>query len=39
VYADYDELLRETDRAWLTLIEQTLKSVCACPRIERAVQS
>ena len=39
VYADYDELLRETDRAWLTLSEPTLKSVCACPWIERAIQS
>lgn len=39
VYADYDELLRETDRAWLTLDEQTLKSVCACSWIERAIQS
>lgn len=39
VYADYDELLRETDRAWLTLSEPTLRSVCACPWIERAIQS
>jgi hypothetical protein len=39
MYADYDELLRETDRAWLTLNEQTLKTVCACPWIERAIQS
>lgn len=39
VYADYDKLLRETDRAWLTLSEPTLKSVCACPWIERAIQS
>ena len=39
VYADYDELLRETDRAWLTLDEPTIRSVCACPWIERAVQS
>jgi transposase len=39
VYADYDELLRETDRAWLTLDEATIKSVCACPWIERAIQS
>ena len=39
VYADYDELLRETDRAWLTLDEATIKSVCACPWIERALQS
>jgi hypothetical protein len=39
VYADYDELLRETDRAWLTLDEPTIRSVCACPWIERAIQS
>ena len=26
VYADYDELLRETDRAWLTLSEPTLRA-------------
>lgn len=39
VYEDYDELLRETDRAWLTLDADTIKSVCACPWIERAIQS
>ncbi len=39
VFTDYDELLHETDRAWLTLDEQTLKSVCACPWIERASQT
>ena len=39
VYADYDELLRETHHAWLRLDEQTLKTVCACPWIERALQS
>ena len=39
VYADYDELLRETHRAWLTLDEQTLKSVCTCPWIERAIET
>jgi len=39
VFADYDELLRETDRAWLTLDAATIKSVCACPWIERAVQT
>ena len=39
VYAGYDELLRETDRAWLGLSAQTLKSVCACHWIERAIQS
>jgi transposase len=39
VYQDYDELLKATDRAWLTLDETTLKSVCGCPWIERALQS
>ncbi len=39
VYADYDHLLRETDRAWLTLERQALARVCACPWIERAVQT
>lgn len=39
VYADYDQLLRETDRAWLTLDPATIKSICACSWIERAVQS
>ena len=39
VYADYHELLRETDRAWLTLDEATIRRVCACPWIERAIQS
>ena len=39
VYADYDELLHETDRAWVALDAATIKRVCACPWIERAVQS
>jgi transposase len=39
VFADYEELLRETDRAWLTLDADTIKSVCRCPWIERAVQA
>ena len=39
VYVGYDELLCETDRAWLTLDETTIMSVCACPWIERAIQS
>ena len=39
IYVDYDELLRETHAAWLTLTEETLKNVCACPWIERALQS
>lgn len=39
VYADYDDLLRQTDRAWLTLDPQTIKSICGCPWIERANQT
>jgi transposase len=39
IYEDYDELLRETDRAWLTLDAKTIKSICACPWIERAIQA
>jgi DDE superfamily endonuclease len=39
IYQDYDQLLHETDRAWLTLEADTIKSVCACPWIERAIQS
>jgi transposase len=39
VYADYDELLRETDRAWLALDADTVKSVCRCTWIERALQA
>jgi len=39
IYADYDELLCETHAAWLTLDDVTIKSVCACRWIERAVQA
>lgn len=39
VYEDYDELLAETDRAWLTLDAPTIKSLCGCPWMERALQS
>ena len=39
IYEDYDELLRETDRAWLTLDAGTIKSICACPWIERAIHA
>lgn len=39
VYADYLELISATDRAWLTLDADTIKSVCACPWIERALQA
>jgi transposase len=38
IYRDYKELLRETNRAWATLDAARLKSVCACPWIERAIQ-
>ena len=39
IYADYDELLQETHHAWETLDPQRLETVCACPWIERAVQT
>lgn len=39
IYADYAELLAATDRAWLRLDAKTIQSVCACPWIERAVQT
>ena len=39
IYEDYDELLRETDRAWQTLDADTIKSICACSWIERAIQA
>ncbi len=39
IYTDYDDLLRETDRAWLRLDAQTLKKVCGCPWIERTIQT
>ena len=39
VYNDYQELLSETDRAWLTLDAATIMSVCRCTWIERAIQA
>lgn len=39
VYADYTDLLNQTDRAWLTLDRPILQSVCNCPWIERAIQT
>ena len=39
VYKDYQELLSETDRAWLTLDAATIKSVCRCTWLERAIQA
>ena len=38
-YADYDHLLRAADEAWLKLDADTLKTICRCPWIERAIQS
>ena len=38
-YADYDALLRAADDAWLKLDAPTLKTVCRCPWIERAIQA
>ena len=39
VFKDYEELLHATDDAWLTLDAATLSSVCACPWLERAIQT
>ena len=39
VFKDYDDLLHATDSAWLALDAPTLKTVCACPWIERAIQA
>lgn len=39
IYRNYAELLHETDRAWQRLNEATIKTVCACPWIERAYQT
>lgn len=39
VYADYDELLHETSKAWLTLTEPRIKAIYACPWIERATHA
>ena len=39
VYADYQELLSATDRAWLSLDADTIKSICHGPWIERALQA
>ena len=38
IYEDYDDLLRETDRAWLTLDADTIKNACACSWMKRAIQ-
>jgi len=39
VFKDYSDLLHSTDAAWLTLDPQTLRTVCACPWLERAIQT
>jgi len=39
VYADYDALLQAADDAWLKLDAATLKTICRCPWIERAIQA
>lgn len=39
IFTDYDDLLTTTNDAWLSLTEQTIKSLCACPWMERAIQS
>jgi transposase len=38
-YADYDDLPAAADAAWLTLDADTLKSICRCRWIERAIQA
>ena len=38
-YAAYDELLAAADAAWLKLDAQTLRSICRCSWIERAIQA
>jgi hypothetical protein len=37
-HADYYELLQQTNRVWLTLDPDTIKSFYACSWIERALQ-
>lgn len=39
IYQDYAELLQITDQAWLSLNAEMLKSICACPWMERAIQA
>jgi len=39
VYKDYDELLAEAAAAYDRLDAETLKTVCACPWLERAIQA
>lgn len=38
-FRDYDHLLAAAAAAWDSLDEQTIKSVCACPWAERALQA
>src|SRR4051812_42846442 len=37
IFTDYDDLLRTTNDAWLSLDAATIKSACACPWMERAI--
>lgn len=39
VYKDYDDLLHSTNAAWNHLNTATIKSICACPWIGRALQT
>ena len=39
VFADYDDLLDQCERAWRALDAATIKSVCACSWAERALQA
>jgi hypothetical protein len=39
VFRDYEHLLSEANIAWNKLDAQTLKSICHCPWIERALQA
>lgn len=38
-YEDYDDLMRSGTEAWRRLTPALLKSVCACPYLERASQT
>jgi transposase len=39
VFSDYTDLLHATDEAWLTLSQDTIRSICCCSWAERAIQS
>jgi transposase len=38
-YKDYDELLHAADQAYLQMDPKTIKGICGCPWIERAIQT